>query len=79
MIKLENTLFFFNPDTVKIFPIENKCKNQTFTLEKSLNYYSEVKLEQTKFSTNKILIYLYQISYQYITKLDLYSIHLLYS
>ena len=48
--KLENTLFyFFNPDTGKILPIEEVCKDQSFTIEKSLTYYSEINIKQAKF------------------------------
>ena len=47
---LENTLFyFFNPDTGAILPIDEVCNNQSFTIEKSLAYYSEINMSQAKF------------------------------
>ena len=46
----DDTLFyFFDPDSGKMLPIEEVCKNQSFTIEKSLTYFSEINIEQAKF------------------------------
>ena len=48
--KLVDTKFyFFNPDSGVILSIEETCANISFTIEKSLNYYQEVNIEDAKF------------------------------
>ena len=48
--KLVNSLiYFFNPETADILPFEEICKNQSFIIEKSLAYYSEIDIDQAKF------------------------------
>ena len=48
--KLVDTKFyFFNPDSGVILSIEETCANISFTIEKSLNYYQEVNIEEAKF------------------------------
>ena len=47
---LEYTSFyFFNPDNGVELPIDEVCKNQSFTIEKSLTYYSDIDIEKAKF------------------------------
>ena len=47
---LEETLFyFFNPENGEELPIEEICQNESFTIEKSLTYYSDVNIEKAKF------------------------------
>ena len=48
--KLINTLFyFFHPLTGKILSIDGICNEETFTIEKSLDYFPEINKEQAKF------------------------------
>ena len=47
---LEYTSFyFFNPDNGDELPINEICKNQSFMIEKSLTYYSDIDIEKAKF------------------------------
>ena len=52
--KLVNTLFyFFDPDSGKELSIDEICKDDNFTIEKSLTYYSDINIEQVKFFGNQ--------------------------
>ena len=55
---IENTLFyFFNPDTGEEISIDEVCKNSSFTIEKSLTYYSQIDIEQAKFFEKQSINY----------------------
>ena len=45
----DTKFYFFNPDSGVILSIEETCANISFTIEKSLNYYQEVNIEEAKF------------------------------
>ena len=48
--KLIYTLFyFFNPDTGEELSIDEICKEESFTIEKSLSYYQNLNIKQAKF------------------------------
>ena len=48
--QLINTLFyFFNPETGEKLSIDEICSEEKFIIEKSLNYYPEINIEQAKF------------------------------
>ena len=48
--KLVNTTFyFFHPETGEILSINEFCDNETFTVEKSLNYFPEIDVQQAQF------------------------------
>ena len=48
--KLIDTLFYFyNPETGEELPIDVVCSEEKFIVEKSLNYYPEINIEQAKF------------------------------
>ena len=52
--KLVNTLFyFFNPDSGKELSIDEVCKDDNFTIEKSLTYFSDINIDQVKFFGNQ--------------------------
>ena len=52
--KLANTLFyFFDPNIGMNLTIENICSDDSLIIEKSLNYYQELNIEQAKFFENQ--------------------------
>ena len=52
--ELVETYFnYFNPDTGELLSIGDSCIDMSFKIEKSLNYYQEINIEEAKFFDNQ--------------------------